>query len=96
MTAPFPARRLNLSQQALSMQIRTLEAALAQDLFERPGRGLVLTKAGRRRRAVPDHAFRAALAINSGSDPQSLRGVGIGEGRVTAAAPRGCASGSRT
>ncbi|MBD8064770.1 LysR family transcriptional regulator [Devosia sp. PTR5] len=41
------AQRLNLSQSALSTQLRTLEASLGQDLFERRGRGLVLTEAGR-------------------------------------------------
>ena len=41
------ARRLNLSQSALSSQVRVLEAALGHDLFERRGRGLVLTEAGR-------------------------------------------------
>jgi LysR family transcriptional activator of nhaA len=41
------ARRLNLSQSALSTQIRTLEQTLGHDLFERRGRGLVLTEAGR-------------------------------------------------
>ena len=54
------ARRLNLSPSALSTQLRTLEAALGQDLFERRGRGLVLTEAGR---IALDHAeaiFRAA------------------------------------
>ena len=54
------ARRLNLSQSALSTQLRTLEAALGQDLFERRGRGLVLTEAGR---IALDHAeaiFRTA------------------------------------
>lgn len=54
------ARRLNLSQSALSTQIRTLEASLGHDLFERRGRGLVLTEAGR---IALDHAeaiFRTA------------------------------------
>jgi LysR family transcriptional activator of nhaA len=41
------ARTLNLSQSALSTQLRTLEASLGQNLFERLGRGLVLTEAGR-------------------------------------------------
>jgi LysR family transcriptional activator of nhaA len=41
------ARGLNLSQSALSTQIKALEAALGHDLFERRGRGLVLTEAGR-------------------------------------------------
>lgn len=54
------ARSLNLSQSALSTQLRALEAALGQDLFERRGRGLVLTEAGR---IALDHAeaiFRTA------------------------------------
>ncbi len=54
------ARRLNLSQSALSSQIRTLEDSLGHALFERRGRGLVLTEAGR---IALDHAeaiFRAA------------------------------------
>lgn len=54
------ARTLNLSQSALSTQLRALEAALDQDLFERRGRGLVLTEAGR---IALDHAeaiFRTA------------------------------------
>lgn len=54
------ARTLNLSQSALSIQIRALEAALGQDLFERRGRGLILTEAGR---IALDHAeaiFRTA------------------------------------
>lgn len=54
------ARTLNLSQSALSSQIKALEASLGQDLFDRRGRGLVLTEAGR---IALDHAeaiFRTA------------------------------------
>ncbi|PRX37217.1 LysR family transcriptional regulator, transcriptional activator of nhaA [Meinhardsimonia xiamenensis] len=54
------ARLLNLSQSALSTQIRALEARLGHELFERRGRGLVLTEAGR---IALDHAeaiFRTA------------------------------------
>jgi len=54
------ARALNLSQSALSAQVKTLEASLGHDLFERRGRGLVLTEAGR---IALDHAeaiFRTA------------------------------------
>jgi len=54
------ARHLNLSQSALSTQIRTLEATLGHELFERRGRGLILTEAGR---IALDHAeaiFRTA------------------------------------
>lgn len=54
------ARRLNLSQSALSSQLRALESALGQDLFDRQGRALILTEAGR---IALDHAetiFRTA------------------------------------
>lgn len=47
------ARGMNLSQSALSTQIKALEASLGHDLFERRGRGLVLTEAGR---IALDHA----------------------------------------
>jgi len=40
------AEKLNLSQSALSAQIKTLEGRLGVDLFERRGRRLVLTPAG--------------------------------------------------
>ena len=47
------AERLNLSQSALSTQIRQLEDRLGQNLFERRGRALHLTEAGR---IALDHA----------------------------------------
>ncbi len=49
------ADRLNLSQSALSTQIKQLEARLGHDLFERVGRRLELTEAGR---IALDHADR--------------------------------------
>ncbi len=47
------AERLNVSQSALSSQIKQLEERLGQDLFERRGRALHLTEAGR---IALDHA----------------------------------------
>lgn len=47
------AQRLNLSQSALSLQIRKLEQQLGHALFERRGRSLHLTEAGR---VALDHA----------------------------------------
>lgn len=47
------AERLNVAQSALSIQIRHLEARLGQQLFERRGRALHLTEAGR---IALDHA----------------------------------------
>lgn len=41
------AERVNLSQSALSIQIRQLEERLEHKLFERKGRSLVLTEVGR-------------------------------------------------
>ncbi len=41
------AERMNLSQSALSAQIKQLESRLGHALFERRGRGLVITEAGR-------------------------------------------------
>jgi len=49
------AHRLNLSQSALSTQIKQLEARLGHDLFTRQGRQLHLTEAGR---IALDHADR--------------------------------------
>lgn len=54
------ARRLNLSQSALSAQIKALEATLGHALFERRGRGLVLTEAGQIALDHADEIFRAA------------------------------------
>ncbi len=47
------AERLNLSQSAVSVQIKHLEASLGHALFERRGRQLILTEAGR---IALDHA----------------------------------------
>jgi LysR family transcriptional activator of nhaA len=47
------AARLNVSQSAVSTQIRRLEERLGQDLFERRGRAMHLTEAGR---IALDHA----------------------------------------
>lgn len=47
------ARRLHVSQSSVSVQIQTLEEQLGQSLFERRGKQLVLTEAGR---IALDHA----------------------------------------
>ncbi len=54
------ARSLNLSQSALSTQIKALESSLGHDLFERRGRRLVLTEAGRIALDHADAIFRTA------------------------------------
>jgi len=57
------ARRLYVSQPALSNQIRRLEAQLGAQLFERSPRGVTLTAAGD---AFLPHARGALAAIRSG------------------------------
>ena len=55
------ARGLNISQSAVSTQIKALEASLGQNLFERAGRALILTEAGRialAHAAHPGHSAR--------------------------------------
>lgn len=79
-TVTGAARRLNLSPSALSTQLRALEAALGQDLFERRGRGLVLTEAGR---IALDHAeaiFRTAedLAATLRETGRARRALRVG------------------
>lgn len=67
------AHRLNLSQSALSTQIKALEVSLGHDLFERRGRGLILSEAGR---IALDHAeaiFRTAEDLTA-----TLRETGRG------------------
>jgi len=54
------ARTLNISQSAVSTQIRALEAALGHDLFERRGRRLEITEAGRIALDHADDIFRTA------------------------------------
>ncbi|MCA3555637.1 LysR family transcriptional regulator [Aestuariivirga sp.] len=72
------ARRLNLSQSALSTQIKALEASLGHELFERKGRSLVLTEAGRIALDHADAIFRtaddlAAVMRETGAARRALR-----------------------
>ncbi|HMO50330.1 MAG TPA: LysR family transcriptional regulator [Kiritimatiellia bacterium] len=52
------ARELHVSQSALSVQIKTLEAQLGHDLFERRGKQLLLTETGRMVLEYADSIFR--------------------------------------
>ncbi len=74
------ARRLNVSQSALSTQIRQLEESIGHDLFERRGRRLELTEAGRVALNYADGIFETAsemVATFSGTG-QTLRHLRIG------------------
>jgi LysR family transcriptional activator of nhaA len=68
------AERLNLSQSALSAQIRQLEDRLGHQLFARRGRQLVLTEAGR---IALDHAERIF-----GTGEELLSALGDGGARA--------------
>ncbi len=52
------AKALRVSQSALSSQIRQLEEDLGEPLFDRSGRALVLTEAGRVAQSFADEIFR--------------------------------------
>ena len=72
------ARRLHLSQSALSVQVRKLEDRLGQALFERRGRQLHLTEAGRIALEHADAIFAAgdelvATLDGTGRTRRSLR-----------------------
>ena len=57
--SPRAAERLNLSQSALSVQLGKLELQLGHQLFERAGKRLVLTEAGRIALDYADTVFQA-------------------------------------
>jgi LysR family transcriptional activator of nhaA len=57
------AARLHVSQSALSTQIRLLEDQLGQSLFERKGRSLELTEAGRLALSYADSIFAAGTEL---------------------------------
>lgn len=67
------ADALNVSQSAVSVQIRRLEEALGQKLFERIGRRITLTDAGRRALDHADAIFglgqRLQRAMEGGTQP---------------------------
>ncbi|MCO5091432.1 LysR substrate-binding domain-containing protein [Bosea sp. (in: a-proteobacteria)] len=71
------SERLHIVQPALSRQIRQLESELGVQLFERHGRGMVITDIGRE---VLEHASRIlaemeAIRSATGSSGTSLRGT---------------------
>ena len=69
-------RRLNISQPAVSMQIRSLEETLGMDLFYRSGRHISLTEAGRT--LVPMARDLVSRAIRIEEEMACLRGKIVG------------------
>ncbi len=70
------ARELRLSQPTISNQLKQLEASLGEELFERRGRGLVLSDAGRVALRYADDIFRTGRELQ-----QAMKGMPSG-GRV--------------
>jgi LysR family transcriptional activator of nhaA len=64
------SQELRLSQPTISNQLKTLEDALGQKLFERRGRGLVLTDVGRTALRYADDIFRTGRELM-----QALKGL---------------------
>src|SRR2546428_10628241 len=74
------AQALNLTQPAVSMQVRHLERALGQPLLERVGKRAFPTRAGE---LLLAHADRALRELEAGVErAQELRGVGGGRVRL--------------
>lgn len=67
------ADRLNLSQSALSMQIKALEESLGTPLFDRVSRKLVLTDAGRIALAHADQIFSAGEQLQATFSAKDFR-----------------------
>ena len=75
------ADRVNLSQSALSTQLQKLEAQLGHALFERTGRRLVLTEAGRIALDYADTVFEAGdelVSTLAGRPPGSRQVLRVG------------------
>jgi len=74
------ARGLNISQSAVSTQIKALETSLGHDLFERQGRNLALTEAGKIALHHAEEIFRAAedltATLQTAGDKRSVLRIG--------------------
>lgn len=71
------AERMHVSQSVLSVQLKKLEEQLGHKLFDREGRGLKLTEAGRIALDYADTVFETGTELI-----QTLRGAGAGDRHV--------------
>ena len=76
------ARQLHLAPSTVSAQIKTFEEHLGRALFERVGRGLVLTTFGRQVLAAAEGVFSAGQAIAALADGRVRRELRIGVSTV--------------
>ena len=75
------AERMNLSQSALSVQIQKLEHQIGHPLFERVGKKLLLTEAGKIALDYSDTVFKAGdelLSVLRGSPSESRQILRVG------------------
>lgn len=75
------AKQVHIAQSALSIQIKKLEEMLGQKLFEREGRQLVLTEAGKIAYSYADDIFRIGNELTNtltGIDDREVTPVKIG------------------
>ena len=63
------AERLNISQSAMSIQLRSLEESIGQSLFHRRNKALILTEAGRIALEYAESIFRAGDEMKKLSRP---------------------------
>jgi DNA-binding transcriptional LysR family regulator len=82
------AERVHLSQPALSQHVGELERGLGTRLFERRGRAVTLTEAGR---ILEDHALRVRRRSTARSRPSPIS-PGVREARSSSARARRRAS----
>ena len=74
------ARRLNVSQPALSKSVGDIERLVGQRLFDRTGRRMVLTVAGtlfRRHALDAMHSLESGLQAIGGDSPREVLSVGV-------------------
>lgn len=74
------ARQLNLTQPAVSMQIRALEKKLGVDLFHRAGRSLSLTESGKVLMSMARDMVNHAIQIEE--EIESLKGEVVGHLKI--------------
>jgi DNA-binding transcriptional LysR family regulator len=71
------AKRLNLTQSALSRQLKALEASMGLKLFEKVGRGVRLTPAGETLKARVDAVLTAERSLRSLADDLKADQAGL-------------------
>jgi LysR family transcriptional activator of nhaA len=77
------AKRLHVTHSTLSVQLRALEEALGSPLFERRGRGLVITPFGDEVRAYADDIFRLGGELMDASRRGGSGRVAVRVGALT-------------